>query len=236
MRFISLAALSLAVVACSPEKTPADQIEEAAGDLVDGAAEIVDSGPPKGSYAPRDACVELSGYPAFRDALTNAVKARDADALLKLADPAVRLDFGGGAGHRELQARLDNPDRHLWEELDELLQLGCAANGQGGLTLPWYFAQDMGSVDAYTSVLITGEEEPVLAEANADAEVLEKVSWDIVPLVGVLEPDRSFQNVKTSSGKSGFVDAKKIRSLLDYRLIANRVDGKWKITAFVAGD
>jgi len=42
--------------------------------------------------------------------------------------------------------------------------------------------------------------------------------------------------VRTPKGRVGFVPREQMRGLLDYRLIAQRVDGRWQVTAFVAGD
>ena len=85
-------------------------------------------------------------------------------------------------------------------------------------------------------MIVTAEDIPLYAEPKDESEVIEKISWDVVELVGVIEPDRDFQNVKTRSGKTGYVATRKLRSLIDYRLFANEVEGKWQITAFVAGD
>ena len=95
-----------------------------------------------GPLAPRDDCGALGGANAFRRELSDAVIRRDIEALVSLADIDIKLDFGGGEGRAELRLRLSDPDSRLWQELDKMLPLGCAVNSQGGITLPWYFAQD----------------------------------------------------------------------------------------------
>ncbi len=42
--------------------------------------------------------------------------------------------------------------------------------------------------------------------------------------------------VEILGGKKGFVNAKYVRSPIDYRAIFDKNNGKWKMTAFVAGD
>ena len=235
-RFVA-STLALALFAgCKSEKAPSEKLGEAAEDLVKDATAMVEDRQPKGRFAPRDECSELPGATSFLDKLSAVISARDADAFAALADPAIRLDFGGGSGAEELKKRLGDPDRALWDELDELDDLGCAPNGHGGLTIPSYFAKDMGEIDSYRAMIVTDEDVPLRAKPIEKSEALERLSWDVVELSGGLKPDQPFQQVETSSGNTGYVAASSLRSLLDYRLIAQPVDGEWRISAFVAGD
>lgn len=228
--------LTLALVACGDGKAPSEKLKDAATELVEGAG---GKKPPKlaeGRYAPRDECVGLPGADAFRQSLAQAVEARDAEALIALAAPDVKLDFGGGAGAAQLQARLDGENPTLWDELDALLQLGCAAKGQSRITLPWYFAQKIDAVDPAAGMIVTGENVPLRIAPELDAEVLEEVSWDVVEAIDGLQPEAPFQHVETVKGKRGYIATDRLRSLLDYRLLASSRDGKWSITSLVAGD
>ena len=220
--------------AASPAAEPATQSVDAA--TTPAAAETAaTAASPKGRFAPRDECVQLAGASQFRGRLIEAVRLRDADALAALADPDIKLDFGGGGGIAELKQRLATAEPSLWRKLDQLLPLGCAANEHGGLTLPWIFAQDIGDADPYSSMLVTGEDEPVLAEPRANARTIGTVSWDLVEIVS-LDPERPFQPVKLADGREGFIATGKLRAVIDYRLIAERVGGAWKIAALIAGD
>src|SRR5688500_628335 len=134
MRSMFAIALLLACAACSQEDAPADEVAAAAEEIVDPAAQP--SPLARGKWAPRDDCAEIEGADRFRQRLAAAVEGRDADALVALAAEDIQLDFGGGEGTAELRARLDAPDYDLWDELDELMGLGCAANEQGGITIP----------------------------------------------------------------------------------------------------
>lgn len=231
-----VAALSVGLAACTSEKAPSDKLKDAAEGLVE---EATGTTPPKlaeGKWAPRDECADVPGADSFRQSLAAAVEARDTDALATLAASDVKLDFGGGSGAGELKARLMNSERSLWDELDDLLALGCAANGQGGITIPWYFAQQIDGVDPYMGMLVTGERVPLRAEASDEGEELGAISWDVVTLDGGLHPEEEFQKVTAADGKSGFIETEKLRSLLDYRLIASSRDDKWSITSLIAGD
>ena len=189
------------------------------------------------SYPPRDECAKLPGFAAFREALFAAVAKRDAAALARLADPAVNLDFGGGSGPDELRKRLEgNPA--LWGELAALADLGCAADG-GVATLPWIFSRMPDSVDAFQTLLVTGSGVPLRVKPAADARELAKLDWALIEAVGPPDSAAALREVTSgpkSEGVRGFVESAKLRSLLDYRLIADRQDGEWKVTAFVAGD
>lgn len=189
-----------------------------------------------GKYAPRDQCGSLPGARAFREALAAAVEKRDVDAVAAMASPDVRLGFGGEDGRGLLLTRLKASNGKLMAELARLLPLGCAGSDGGGLTIPWVFAQDLGDIDSYSAMLVTGVEVPLLAAARVDAPTSAKVSWDIVTLENGLKPEARFQQVRTMTGKTGYVATDKLRSLLDYRLLAVRQGDNWVITALLAGD
>jgi len=178
----------------------------------------------------------VPGAEDFRAQLAAAIKAKDADRLAALAAPDVKLDFGGGSGVAALRSRLSVHKPDLWGELGELMTLGCGVNDQGGITIPWYAAQPIDGVDPATAMLVAGEKVPIRTSTMSEAGEAEEISWDIVMLVAGLQPDDAFQKVKTSDGTVGFVATDKLRSLLDYRLVASSRDGKWSFTSLVAGD
>lgn len=240
MKDLLTASLALALVslpACSKsDKAPAEQIGEAAEDLVKDAAEIVDETPPQGPFAPRDECAGIAGSGEFRERLSSAIASRDADALVSLAAPGVKLDFGGGAGQQELRSRLGDPEAGLWKELDEIMRLGCAPGAGDGIVMPGFFAADIGKVDAYRAMIVTDNDVPVTQESNDRSPTVATLSWDIVEIKGAIKPDEAYQLVETAGGKTGYVASDRLRSYLDYRLLAQPLDGNWRVTAFIAGD
>lgn len=231
MRRLLAIALLLACAACSQQDAPSDQIVETAKDVVDPAT--AEASPlAKGRFAPRDDCAEVEGANPFRRELAAAVKARDAERLAALAADDIKLDFGDSTGAAELRKRLADP---LWDKFDELMALGCAANEQGGITIPWYFEQDLSFADPASGMLVTGEDVPVLEAPDPASRRLATVSWDVVEIAS-LQPDEPYQRIETGDKVVGFVATGKLRSLLDYRLIASSRNGKWSVTSFVAGD
>lgn len=244
---IALSGLSLlALAACNRSDPPSDQLEAAAEDMV----EAVESTPaaladiPQGPYAPRDDCTDVKGTGSFLAALYAAVAAHDTDALLELAAEDVKLDFGGGAGRDELRALLEAEDGAMWAELNELLELGCASDGEALMTLPWYFAQEI-PADPFESYIVTGED-VVLAAAPADnAADLARISWDVVEMAYEDEQVPGFTRVAwrdrskaaaVNNRVEGYIATDHLRSLIDYRLIASSRNGRWRITSLIAGD
>ncbi|MGE3692640.1 MAG: hypothetical protein AB7F98_14805, partial [Novosphingobium sp.] len=124
----------------------------------------------------------------------------------------------------------------LWRELDELVTLGCA-NDKGSLVLPWFFNQDLGELDAYTVQLVTGANVPLLEVADSGARALGRLSWQLVQPTGDYREGARFVQVDVvGARRRGFVAASRLRSQIDYRLIAERQRGIWQITALIAGD
>jgi hypothetical protein len=231
---IALLPLTLAATACDRHEAPSDKLAQSASELV-GAKKPEPKPVAQGPYAPRDTCGDLPGAEAFREKLAEAVMARDADAFVALAAEDVKLDFGGGTGRAELKNRLTDKKWMLWDELDQLLKLGCADNSQGGITLPWYFEQHIDKVDAAGGMLVTGEKVPLLDAPDPKGKPLAAISWDVVELKA-LKPDDAFQQVTTLDGKHGYIATDKLRSLLDYRLLATSRNGKWSVVSLVSGD
>jgi hypothetical protein len=115
------------------------------------------------------------------------------------------------------------------------MTLGCSANEQGGITIPWFFDQDMGDHDPYYAMLVTGEDVPLLERPDPASEALATISWDLVEIAS-LNPESAYQRVEYSDKKVGFIATDKLRSLIDYRLTASSRNGRWRIIGFVAGD
>ena len=232
------AALALLAVlaACSQENAPSETIRDATDEVVEKVEGTAPAKLAQGPYAPREDCGQKPGAEEFRAALVTAIQAKNADQLIALAAPDVVLDFGGGAGTAELRKRLADPKSGLWGDLAELTTLGCGVNAEGGIIIPWVAAQPLADVDTNMAMLVTGEGVPLRQTAADDAPQLATVSWDFVTLGAGLLPDAEFQKVTTADGKAGYIASDKLRSPLDYRVIASSRDGKWSFTSLVAGD
>jgi len=205
---------------------------------LNGATRLLDSQvlAGKGTFAPRDECGSIAGAREFRMELAAAVLRADVSAIADMALPDVRLGFGGDDGQARLRGKLSEDDGALIAELRELLALGCARDGNGGLVMPWIFAQDLGDSDPYAAMLVSGGAVPLLAGASPDSPPLRTLSWELVTLIGGQNPGARALKVRTADGATGFVPAGALRGVLEYRLLAVRRSGEWKIAAIVAGD
>lgn len=187
------------------------------------------------SLPPQNDCSVLPGWSGFRERLEKAVRAKDTNALIALASADIRLDYGGGSGRAELAKRLTDAKRALWQELADILPLGCATDN--GLTvMPWYFWKVPEDIDAYTAFITTGPDVPILAGPGSDAKALKNLKWAIVSIEGPLKPGAPYTKVTATEDTSGYIRTSQLRSLLDYRIIAENRAGEWRITAFIAGD
>lgn len=187
------------------------------------------------TFAPRDECSGQVGLPEFRAQIAASMHARDAARFTALAAPDVQLDYGGGSGRTELTRRLNDPHRGLWDELDQILQLGCGVEGDL-VVLPWVFWNVPDDIDAYRAMIVLGEAVPLLAQPDPAARVQAKLNWALVTVSDGFKPTARFSAVTTRGGQKGFIETARLRSLLDYRLIAERRNDQWQITAFIAGD
>lgn len=194
-----------------------------------------------GAYAPRDTCVKTPRARAFMVALRGAIARRNARALVELAAPDVRLDFGGGSGKPLLLSQLTGSEGPaLWRELDEAVRLGCAKDA-GNMAFPWIFAQNLGDVDTYEAMVVTGPAVPLYRRANLRTAPIARLNWQIVVAQGNNTGSDEKPSLLTrvsviNSPLEGFVPSDKLRSVIGRRLIVTRHGSRWEITAFVAGD
>jgi len=197
------------------------------------------AGPPPaplitGKYAPRDECLAEPGGRAFRQSFGRAVRSRNTAALLALTSDDVTLDFGGGYGKASLRRRLAGVEGpKLWHELDRLLPLGCGVV-EGRLVAPWLYAR-FEEDDPFEVMIVTGARVPLLAAPHADARALRLLSWSVVEPLLPDDFEKPYRKV-SFDGVEGYVAASRLRSPIDYRLIAERRGGRWQIAGFLAGD
>lgn len=248
MRFAIAALPLLAILAsCSQSDAPSQQMEAAAEELVDTVLETpaATGAASLGRFAPRDECGELEGVGPFRAMLNAAIEARDADVIVALAASDVKLGFGGVDGAANLRASLAAEGSPLWGELDELTKLGCAANSQGGLTMPWSFTQDTGG-DVFDTMIATGEEVFLHERPDGTSARVAALNWDAVEVIRgeqatAVNTRWTHVRLLPQAGENrdaveGYVRSDQLRSVIDYRLIASSRNGRWRITALLAGD
>ncbi len=200
-------------------------------------AAVPASAKPPHRFPPFDECTRVPGAATFRANLAKAVRHRDSRALIALTAKDIKLDFGGGGGTAELRKRLASREgRNLWRALEDLLPLGCAYRNRS-LVMPSLFSQELNDVDPMTVFLVTGKGVPMHDRPEGRSKIIANLTWDMVAPVEGEAARGGFSKVRVlDSGKRGYVATAKLRSPIDYRIIARRVQGKWRIDMFVAGD
>ena len=186
---------------------------------------------------PIEACGGDPSLRAFRAELAAAVAGRSKERLLALVADDILVDFGGGSGRAAFVAawKLDRPEASpLWAELGAVLRLGCAREGDSYYA-PALFAQLGDEEDVFELVVAVNPGSPMLAEPRPGSRIVKRLDWDVLTLAD-WDGSSAWVPVKLADGRSGYVRRDQVRSPLDHRALFRKVNGRWRITAFVAGD
>ena len=186
---------------------------------------------------PVDRCAADASFAAFRSELIESVERRDADRMLAIVADDISVDFGGGAG-RDYFAQTWNLDRpqtsELWRELAEALRLGCDSDGEGGYWAPALFlAEEV--VDPFETVLAIRPGTILRARPDEASEAVETLEWDLLDAVD-WEDSEGWWKVRMADGREGWLRRSDLRLPVDFRAGFQRIDGRWRMIAFIAGD
>ena len=186
---------------------------------------------------PVDRCRGDATFDQFRAALVDAVARKDAVALQALAASDIRANFGGDGGWKEFASAwsLDAPATSgLWKEIEKAMALGCAKTEAGGRVFPGMF-EDMGDeVDPF-DLLVLRPGSALRATPEQTGIVTARLDWTVTSVLANPAPGR-WVKVQVPRGPAGWVETHHTISPLDYRLVSEWREGRWRITAFVAGD
>jgi hypothetical protein len=186
---------------------------------------------------PVDRCRDDAGFNQFRSALEDAVTRKDPAALRRLAADDIRVNFGSGGGWDEFAATwgLNQPQATaLWKEMQEVMALGCVKTEDGGRVFPGLF-EDVGEDADPFELLVVRPGAPLQSEPDKSAPVIRRFDWTSVIALADRGPD-GWVRVQAPGGEAGWVETELTISPLDYRLVSELRDGRWQVTAFVAGD
>ena len=191
---------------------------------------------------PKDACQANPGFWAFRAKFADIVKRRDSAALIALTDPNIATSFGGDGGTAEFIRfwRLDDQDgrdSEIWLYLDEMLVLGCNASADQA-SMPHMFDSWPADRDVFDTLITKGTGIALRAGPSTTSKLLTRLDWDIITIAHAPsgEAPQYWTKVRTDQGQTGYINNEHLRSAIDYRALFNLVDGKWVMTALIAGD
>ena len=184
-------------------------------------------------------------FKAFRDRLLKAAKDEDETVLYESLDPKITNSFGGDGGITEFNVMWKMSDDHppVYRELVNILSMGgsfMTAKGEKSFCAPYVFSKFPDHLDGFAYAAIIGTGVRVREQPNLSAPIITTLSYDIVELVlenstygGV---NQEWVKIVTPNGKKGYVFSKYIRRPIDYRACFEKKQGKWLMTALVAGD
>ncbi|HVG09159.1 MAG TPA: SH3 domain-containing protein [Thermoanaerobaculia bacterium] len=190
-----------------------------------------------GKLLPVDEAVRDPEFFAFRAQLQAAVARHDTEAVLAALDPKIRTSFGTGGGIEDFRKtwKLPSADSRLWDELGTVLALGGAFQEGGLFSAPYVYGRWPEPFDSFGHVAVLGKNVRVRAEPGVNGRILMALSFDIVKLAAPAK-DSEWTRIKLRDGRTGYISSRYVRSPVDYRALFNKIGGRWRMTAFVAGD
>lgn len=195
---------------------------------------------------PVDEAAKDASFLSFRTKLIAAAERRDANYILSIIDPRIKLGFGGvdGIANFKRDWKIASKNSKFWKEFLTVIKNGGAFDKGGTTTFmaPYTFTAWPEDLDAFEYQVIFGNNVNLRKQPNMNAEVIGKLSYNIVqvepetvPKSGKSEyPD--WWEIRTLGGQKGFVKREFVRSNIDYRAGFTKKRGVWKMDFFLAGD
>jgi hypothetical protein len=199
---------------------------------------------------PVDEAAQDASFLQYRTALLNAVIARDTEAVIALSSPTISLSFGGSEGHDAFRDALNVPVEKLavrykpkaaqlreayWQELETVLKMG-GRFVEGGFSAPYtWLSPEPNHMDPYDVHYVIGHNVRMRTAGNIAAPVIRHLSYNVVELYQPVS-GAEYQSVRLPDGTDGYVASQYLRFMLDYRANFVKLDGKWLMIDFLAGD
>lgn len=190
---------------------------------------------------PVDQCATNPSFVAFRTQLRAAIARRDGAWLLSIAAPNIEYSFGdspGRAGFARAWGLSRPATSQIWRELGEVLRLGCARGPDGEFWAPSLSLAetDMDEGEGPPTMLAVGPNAVLHAAASDSSPVVARLDWHVLTSRGGDDGESPWIEVALGDGRRGFVRRALVRSQGDYRAVFGRIGGRWRMTAFIAGD
>jgi hypothetical protein len=194
----------------------------------------VDKGGSNPKLLPVDDAASMPDFRQYRAHLQMTVERRDVAALIEASDPGIRLGFDASGGADALR-QLFADRSESWDELREVLARGGRFSSPTSFAAPYVYSNWPERFDSFECAAVTGTNVRLRSAAALDAPIIAPVSHSIVR---VIEPAQGklWARVQLGDGRTGYMWHAYVRSPVDYRALFNLIDGRWKMTAFVAGD
>jgi hypothetical protein len=183
---------------------------------------------------PIDQCRGDPSFAKFLAGLKRMVAKKDRAAFLALLAPDVLVDFGGGTGPKafEDQWKFDPAEYgNLWDQLETMFKLGCARDGGSRIipSLPMQVQEDVGI--EWVLILPGAKLYKMAGELSAKPQT---APWTVATVTTRVSD--TMTGVRLPDGREGYIPDDLVYEPVGYRMIIEKHQGKWMITAFVAGD
>lgn len=187
---------------------------------------------------PVDQAASAPDFFSFRAQFAAAIARRDTIFLLSALNKDVKLSFGGDAGIEAFKTmwRPAEPDSRVWDVLGTTLALGGTFSSEGTFIAPYIFTQWPKETDPFSNMASIGTGVRVRSAPAATAPVIGSLDFYIVAVIDQPTDAARWVKVRIAPNKTGYVDARFLRSPIDYRVNFAKLDGRWQVVSFLAGD
>lgn len=194
-------------------------------------------------FQPVDEAGRDPSLAAYRAQLLDAVRRRDTDFVVAGSAADIRLSFGGDAGSASLRKALtgtqDWEGEAYWKELQRILELGGVFLDDGSFCTPYTFCLDVPGCpqcDPFETVIVVRKSAVARARPQAEAPVVAQLSYDVLRMDADAYTGEGWFPVFIPAGGRAFVSDEDARMPIDYRARFEKIDGRWLMTVFIAGD
>lgn len=191
---------------------------------------------------PADAAKDDPELAALFDTLLKAAAAKDFAPFEAAMTKDAVASFGGDEGPEGFKRAygIGEPDSPFWAEFTGAVELGAIFVEPELVYAPYIAGGLPEAADPYLSIVAIGPKTELYKEPSEGAAVVADVTHQVLEQIDIEPEDlaktpEGWVHVKADAG-AGYVKAAETRSALDYRAVFQKIDGKWRLTAFVAGD
>lgn len=189
-------------------------------------------------FLPVDEAAQVPEFFAFRAKLQAAIACRDIETIKGALQRDVKLSFGDENGVEAFDRIWEpsSPQSPLWKTLGTTLALGGTFDADGSFTAPYVFTTWPEDYDPFEYAAILDPAVPVRSAADFKSPLLTRLEFTIVKKADTMSPEEGWTKITLSDGRFGYVETSHLRSPLDHRIRFAKVEGKWQVVFFLAGD